>query len=83
MLPIFFIFFDDYLGDMHETRGYPLEGWFHFPELLPMFHNVRLSSITYIHIDVNESKHIYLSRFINIYINVGNTRKFYIIKRKK
>jgi hypothetical protein len=27
MLPkFFFIFFDDYLGDMHETRGYPLEG---------------------------------------------------------
>ena len=32
--------------------------------VLPPFHNVRLSSIAHIHIYVNESKYIYMSRFI-------------------
>uniref|UniRef100_A0A0E0BXF3 Uncharacterized protein n=1 Tax=Oryza meridionalis TaxID=40149 RepID=A0A0E0BXF3_9ORYZ len=32
----------------------------------PLFHNVRFSIITHIYIDVNESKHIHTSRFINI-----------------
>ena len=36
-------------------------------------HNVRLSSIA----------HIHMSRFINIYVNVGNARKSYIIKRRE
>ena len=40
--------------------------------VLPPFHIIRLSSIAHIHIDVNESKRIYMSRFINIYMNVGN-----------
>ncbi len=30
--------------------------------VLPPFHNVSHSSISHIHIDVNESRHIYLSR---------------------
>ena len=51
--------------------------------LLPPFHNVRLSSIAHIHIDVNEYRYTYMSRFINISINVGNTRKTYIMKRRK
>jgi DNA polymerase elongation subunit (family B) len=34
--------------------------------VLPPFHNVRLSSIAHIHINVNESKHMHMSRFINI-----------------
>ena len=33
--------------------------------VLSLFYNVRLSSIAYIHIDINESRHIYVSRFIN------------------
>ena len=44
--------------------------------LLPPFHIIRLSSIAYIHIDINESRHICVPRFINIYTNVGNARKF-------
>ncbi len=40
--------------------------------LLPPFHNVSHSSIFPIYIGVNESRHIYLSRFININMNVGN-----------
>ena len=51
--------------------------------ILPPFHNVSHSSISHIHIDVNESKHIYLSRFINININVENARMIYIVKRRK
>jgi hypothetical protein len=35
--------------------------------LLPTFQVIRLSSIAHIHIDVNESRHIYMSKFINIY----------------
>ena len=46
----------------------------------PPFHNVRLSSIVHIHIHINEPKHIYLYRFINIYMNVDNARKSYIMK---
>ena len=44
-------------------------------KVLPPFHNVRLSSVVHIHIDVNESRHTYESRFINIYMNAGDTRK--------
>ena len=58
---------------------YALKKW----EVLPPFHNVSSSSIAHIHIDVNESKYICVSRFINIYMNVGNARKSYIMKRKK
>ena len=52
-------------------------------EILPPFHNVSHSSIFHIHIDVNESRHIYLSRFININMNVENVRMTYIVKRRK
>ena len=51
--------------------------------ILPPFHNVRLSSIDYICLDVNESTHMYASRFINIYMYVGNARKSHIIKRRE
>jgi hypothetical protein len=44
---------------------------------------IRLSSITHIYIDVNKSSHTYMSRFINIYMNVGNARKSYNMKRRK
>jgi hypothetical protein len=37
--------------------------------LLP-FHIIRLSNITHIHIYVNESRHICVPRFINIYAEV-------------
>ena len=39
--------------------------------ILHHFHNVRLSSIAHIHIDVN------------IKMNVGNARKSYIVKQRK
>jgi hypothetical protein len=45
--------------------------------LLHLFH------IVHIHIGINESRHIYMPRFIIIYINVSNTRKFYIVKWRK
>jgi hypothetical protein len=51
--------------------------------LLPLFYNIRLSSIANIHIDANESMYIIMSRFISIYMNVGNARKSYIVKRRK
>ncbi len=35
-------------------------------EVLPPFHNVIFFSIVHVHIDINESKYIYMSRFINI-----------------
>ena len=38
--------------------------------VLPPFHIIRLSSIVHIHIDIDESKHICVSKFINIYMNV-------------
>jgi hypothetical protein len=54
-----------------------------FPfELLPPFHNVKLSSIIHIYLDVNESR-LYMSRFINIYNNVGSARKSYIVKQRE
>ena len=56
-------------------------GW--YCKVLPPFQVIRLSSIAHIHIDVNESRHTYVSRFINIYTNVGNARKFYNMKRRK
>ena len=52
-------------------------------QVLPPFHNVSLSSIVHIHIDVNESKHICVSRLINIYMNMSNARKSYIMKRRE
>ena len=33
--------------------------------------------------DVNQSRHTYMSRFINMYMNVSNIRNSYNIKRKK
>ena len=51
--------------------------------ILPPFHNVRLSSIAHIHLDVNESRHTYVFRFINIYMYVDNARKSYIAKRRE
>ncbi len=51
--------------------------------LLPPFHIIRLCSIAHIHIDVNESRHTYMFRFINEYMNVDNTRKSYNMKRRK
>ena len=50
--------------------------------ILPPFHNVSHSSIFHIHIDINESRHIYLSRFMDINMNVGNARMTYIVKRR-
>jgi hypothetical protein len=44
-----------------------------------MFHNVRLSKIIHIYLDVDESRHIYVFRFINIYMYVGDARKSYIV----
>ncbi len=49
-------------------------------DVLSLFHNVRLSSIVHIRIDVNESRHIYVSIFINFYMNMGNARKSYNLK---
>ncbi len=46
--------------------------------LLPLFQVTRLSSIAHIHIDVNESRHTYMSKFINIYMNVDNARSLII-----
>ena len=42
-----------------------------------------LALIAHIYIDVNESRYIYMSKFINIYMNMGNGRKSYNIKRRK
>ena len=50
---------------------------------LSPFQVIRLSSIFYNYIDVNEFRHTYMSRFINIYMNVGNARKSYNMKRRK
>ena len=49
--------------------------------LLTLFHDIKLSSITHIYLDINESKYIYIYmfRFINIYMYVGNARKSYIV----
>ncbi len=52
-------------------------------QVLPPFYVIRLSSIAHIHIDVNESRHTYMSRFINIYMNMSNARKSYNMKRRK
>ena len=70
-----------------------LEVWISYPtagliverisELLPPFHNVSHSSIFDIHIDVNEPRHISLSRFININMNVEKVKMIYIVKRRK
>ena len=51
--------------------------------LLPPFHNVRLFSIVHIYLDINESRYMYVSRFINIYIYVDNGRKSYIMKLRE
>ena len=48
--------------------------------VLSPFHDVRFSSIVHIHSDANESRYMYVFRFINIYMYVGNARKFYIVK---
>ena len=45
--------------------------------------NVSHSNISHIYIDINESRHIYLFRFINININVENAIMIYIVKRRK
>ena len=49
--------------------------------ILPLFHNVRLSSIAHIYLDVNESRRMYVFSFINIYMYLSNARKSYIVKR--
>jgi hypothetical protein len=65
--------------------------------VLPSFHNVRLSSIAYIYININESRHLihnvrlssiaYIHIDVNesrhIYMNMDNARKSYIVKRMK
>ena len=51
-------------------------------KILPPFHIIRLSNIAHIHIYVNESRHICVPRFINIYMNVGNAKKSYNLKRR-
>ena len=55
----------------------------HSYRVLPLFQVTRLSSIIYIYININESRHTYMSIFINIYMNVGNAEKSYNIKRRK
>ena len=47
--------------------------------LLSLFHNVRLSNIIHIYLDVDESRYMYVFRFINIYMYVGDARKSYIM----
>ena len=47
---------------------------------LPPFKVIRFFNIVHIHIDVNKSRHTYMSRFINIYMNVSGARKSYNIK---
>jgi hypothetical protein len=49
--------------------------------VLSLFHDVRFSSIGYIHLDVNESRHMHVFKFIHIYMYVCNGRKSYIIKQ--
>ena len=56
---------------------------FFFKYILPPFHNVSHSIIVHIHIDVNKFRHTYMFRFINIYMNMDNARKSYIIKRRE
>ena len=51
--------------------------------LLPPFQVIRLFNIAHIHIDVNESRHIYICKLINIYLNIDNTKKSYNMKRRK
>jgi hypothetical protein len=51
--------------------------------LLLLFQVIRLSSIAHIHIDINEFRHTYMSKFINIYMNVDNARKSNNMKRRK
>ena len=51
--------------------------------ILSPFQVIRLSSIVHIHIDVNESKYTYMFKFINIYMNMGNAKMTYIMKRSK
>ena len=53
-----------------------------FRLLLHPFQFTRLSSIAHIYIYINEFRHIYVSRFINIYMNVDNVRNSYNLKRK-
>jgi hypothetical protein len=50
--------------------------------ILPPFQIVKLFSVTHINLEVNESRHIYMSRLINIYMNIDNARKSYIVKRR-
>jgi hypothetical protein len=47
------------------------------------FYNVRLSSIAHIHLYVNESRHMHVFKFINIYMYEGNIIKSYIVKQKE
>ena len=52
-------------------------------QVLHLFRNVKLSSIVHIHLDVNESRYMYVFRFINIYMYADNVRKSYIVKRRE
>ncbi len=45
-------------------------------KILPPFHNIRLSSIVHIYLDV-------VSRFINIYMSVDSAGKSYIMKQRE
>ena len=51
--------------------------------ILHPFHNVSHFNIFHIHIDINESRYIYLSRFININMNMRNARMAYIVKQRE
>jgi hypothetical protein len=51
--------------------------------VLPPFHIISRSSISHIHIEVNKFRHIYLSRFININMNMRNARITYIYETEE
>jgi hypothetical protein len=65
----------------HRAHGH--NKFFSSKYVRPPFHIIRISSIGHIHIYVNESRHICVPRFINIYMNVGNARKSYNLKRRE
>lgn len=74
--------------DQYETYGVFRTGWSIMRQsriyfLLPPFQIIKLSSIVHIYIDVNEYRHTYMFRFINIYMNIDNARKSYNMIRRK
>ena len=68
---------------MHRLGRQTLDRGHGDSHVLSPFDNVSHSNISQIYIDVNESRHIYLSRFINTNINVENAKMTYIVKRRK